>query len=158
LAELQELIAHCVSTKAGAHTPSDFPLAHLNQKQLDELLSTRDDVADLLHLSPMQQGMLFHILYAADTDVYLGQFSCALQGELDVAARGSAWQQTVDRHEVLRASFVGENLDEPHQLIHESVRVSLDEYDWRGLSDDEQAERWEAFLFQERQRGFELSR
>ena len=155
--ELQELIAHCLSTKAGAHTPSDFPLARLSQTQLDELLQTREEVADLFHLSPMQQGMLFHILYAPKTDVYLGQFSCALQGDLDADALGIAWQQAVNRHEVLRASFIWENLDEPLQLIHESVCVPVEQHDWRGLTDDEKSERWEAFLVDERQRGFDLS-
>src|SRR5262249_35641320 len=136
--ELQALIAHCLSTKAGAYTPSDFPLACLNQTQLDELLQTRRDVTDLFHLSPMQQGMLFHILYAPNTHVYLGQFSCALQGDLDVGALGIAWEQTVNRHEILRASFVWENLDEPLQVIHKSVSVPLEQHDWRGLADDEQ--------------------
>ncbi len=157
LEELQALIAHCLSTKAGTYTPSDFPLARMNQTQLDELLQTRNDVVDLFHLSPMQQGMLFHILYTPNTDVYLGQFSCALQGDLDANALNSAWQQTLNRHDVLRASFIWENLDEPLQLIHKSVRVPLEQHDWRSLSDDEQAERWEAFLITERQRGFNLS-
>jgi amino acid adenylation domain-containing protein/non-ribosomal peptide synthase protein (TIGR01720 family) len=155
LEELQELIAHCLSTKAGSHTPSDFPLARLSQTQLDEL--TRADVADMFHLSPMQQGMLFHILYAPTTDVYLGQFSCALQGDLDVDALGVAWQQTINRHEVLRASFVWENLDEPLQLIHEHVSAPLEHHDWHGLADDEKSKRWDAFLIHERQRGFNLS-
>jgi non-ribosomal peptide synthase protein (TIGR01720 family) len=157
LEELQALIAHCLSTKAGAYTPSDFPLARINQTQLDELLQTRNDVVDLFHLSPMQQGMLFHILYTPNTDVYLGQFSCALQGDLDANALDRAWQQTLNRHDVLRASFIWENLDEPLQLIHKSVRVPLEQHDWRALPDAEQAERWEAFLITERQRGFNLS-
>jgi len=157
LEELQALIAHCFSTTVGTHTPSDFPLARLNQTQLDELLQMREDVADLFHLSPMQQGMLFHILYAPNTDVYLGQFSCALQGDLDARALGSAWQQILDRHDVLRASFIWENLDEPLQSIHNNVRVPLEQHDWRGLTNDEQHERLEAFLIMERQRGFDLS-
>src|SRR5215213_2909302 len=156
LEELQALIAHCLSTKAGAYTPSDFPLARINQTQLDELLQTRNDVVDLFHLSPMQQGMLFHILYAPNTDVYLGQFSCALEGDLDAIALNSAWQQTLNRHDVLSASFIWENLDEPLQWIHKSVRVPVEQHDWRGLTDDEQRERLEAFLITERQRGFNL--
>ncbi|HSE18131.1 MAG TPA: amino acid adenylation domain-containing protein [Pyrinomonadaceae bacterium] len=157
LEELQKLIAHCLSTKAETHTPSDFPLARLNQTQLDELLQTSSDVTDLFHLSPMQQGMLFHILYAPNSDVYLGQFGCVLQGDLDAGALGRAWQQTINRHEVLRASFSWENLDEPLQLIHESVSVPLEQHDWRGLTDDEKSKRWEAFLISERERGFDLS-
>jgi non-ribosomal peptide synthase protein (TIGR01720 family) len=35
---LRALIAHCRSPEAGAYTPSDFPLAELDQKQLDKVL------------------------------------------------------------------------------------------------------------------------
>jgi amino acid adenylation domain-containing protein/non-ribosomal peptide synthase protein (TIGR01720 family) len=34
--ELRQLIAHCRSTEAAGTTPSDFPLAELNQEQLDQ--------------------------------------------------------------------------------------------------------------------------
>jgi microcystin synthetase protein McyA len=37
---LQELIAHCQSPEAGGYTPSDFPLATINQEQLDKLFAT----------------------------------------------------------------------------------------------------------------------
>lgn len=32
---LRELIAHCLSPETGGFTPSDFPLAKLNQEELD---------------------------------------------------------------------------------------------------------------------------
>ncbi|HET6852196.1 MAG TPA: condensation domain-containing protein, partial [Pyrinomonadaceae bacterium] len=37
---LRELIAHCQSPEAGGYTPSDFPLAPINQEQLDKLFAT----------------------------------------------------------------------------------------------------------------------
>jgi microcystin synthetase protein McyA len=37
---LRELIAHCQSREAGGYTPSDFPLATINQEQLDKLFAT----------------------------------------------------------------------------------------------------------------------
>jgi non-ribosomal peptide synthase protein (TIGR01720 family) len=37
--ELCALIAHCRSPAAGGHTPSDFPLAGLEQGQLDGILT-----------------------------------------------------------------------------------------------------------------------
>jgi len=37
-AKLQALIEHCLSAQAGGFTPSDFPLAGLNQQQLDKLM------------------------------------------------------------------------------------------------------------------------
>jgi hypothetical protein len=38
LQSLRDLIAHCRSPEAGAYTPSDFPLAELDRKQLDKVL------------------------------------------------------------------------------------------------------------------------
>jgi non-ribosomal peptide synthase protein (TIGR01720 family) len=38
IAALRELIAHCQSPEAGSYTPSDFGLATLDQRQLDQLV------------------------------------------------------------------------------------------------------------------------
>jgi amino acid adenylation domain-containing protein/non-ribosomal peptide synthase protein (TIGR01720 family) len=38
IAALREVIAHCQSAEAGGRTPSDYPLAHLTQSELDSLL------------------------------------------------------------------------------------------------------------------------
>jgi non-ribosomal peptide synthase protein (TIGR01720 family) len=40
-AALQTLIEHCRRPEAGGYTPSDFPLASLNQEQLDKLLARK---------------------------------------------------------------------------------------------------------------------
>jgi len=48
------------------YTPSDFPLAHLNERQLAQLQRTAGPIEDLYPLSPMQEGMLFHSLYGSD--------------------------------------------------------------------------------------------
>jgi non-ribosomal peptide synthase protein (TIGR01720 family) len=39
LEALRSLIDHCQSPGAGGHTPSDFPEAHLSQKELDQLIA-----------------------------------------------------------------------------------------------------------------------
>lgn len=154
---LRELIAHCLDAGARGYTPSDFPLAKLSQRQLDELFKETAGIEDVYRLSPMQQGMLFHSLYAPGTGIYIGQFSCLLEGKLDAQAFIAAWQQTLARHEILRASFVWENLDEPLQLIHSRVSVPFELHDWRALKSDEAAQRWESLLSEEQQRGFDLS-
>lgn len=157
VASLREIIAHCLDAGAGGYTPSDFPLAKLSQQQLDGLFKEMGDITDVYRLSPMQQGMLFHTLYAPGTGIYIGQFSCLLEGELDTQAFIAAWQQTLARHEILRASFVWENLDEPLQLIHSAVSLPLEQHDWRGLKSDEAEQRFETLLGEEQQRGYHLS-
>ncbi|MCU0533545.1 MAG: amino acid adenylation domain-containing protein [Hydrococcus sp. Prado102] len=39
---LRDIITHCQSTEAGGYTPSDFPQANLNQKELDRFLAKID--------------------------------------------------------------------------------------------------------------------
>jgi non-ribosomal peptide synthase protein (TIGR01720 family) len=36
--ELRTLIRHCQSPEAGGFTPSDFPLLHLNQRHIDQII------------------------------------------------------------------------------------------------------------------------
>ncbi len=118
---------------------------------------TIKDIQDLYPLSPMQQGMLFHSLYAPESGMYVEQFSCTLHGNLDVTAFERAWQRVVDRHSVLRTAFVGESLKEPAQVIYRQVKLPIEQEDLRGLSSVEQAARLNKFLAAERRRGFALS-
>ncbi len=115
------------------------------------------NVEDFYPLSPMQQGMLFHSLYAPESGVYVEQMSCTLCGGLNVPAFEQAWQQVVDRHSILRTSFVTQGLKEPVQVVHRRVSLPIERQDWRGLPQAEQAARLDAFLQAEQQRGFVLS-
>jgi len=46
LEELRAIIRHCESPEAGGFTPSDFPLARLDQAELKKLSSLLDNLAD----------------------------------------------------------------------------------------------------------------
>ncbi|HVR97663.1 MAG TPA: condensation domain-containing protein, partial [Thermoanaerobaculia bacterium] len=116
-----------------------------------------EDVEDAYPLSPMQQGLLFHSLYAPDSGLYVAQVGCRLGG-LDVGAFQRAWQTLVDRHPILRTSFLWEGLEQPLQAVRRRVELSWDEADWRGLDETEREERLEAFLRADAARGFELGR
>jgi non-ribosomal peptide synthetase component F len=109
-------------------------------------------------LSPMQQGMLFHSLYAPDTGVYVEQLSCTLQGDLDVEAFRRTWQHLLNRHPILRTAFLWEGLKEPVQVVQRQVEIPLAQQDWRDLSGTEQQARLAAFLMEEQTRGFDLSK
>jgi len=108
-------------------------------------------------LSPMQQGMLFHSLYAPKTGVYVEQLFCTLRGDLDVHAFERAWQRVLDRHGVLRTAFVWEEVDEPVQVVHQQVSLPVTHVDWRGLARPEQQARLAAFREADQRLGFDLS-
>ena len=150
--ELTALVAHCTQAEHHGATPSDFPLAGLNQAQLDSLPIALQAVEDIYPLSPMQQGMLFHTLYEQAAGNYINQMRVEVTG-LDVARFKQAWQQAVDRHEVLRASFVTA-FEQPLQVIRKQVELPFDELDWREhASLPERLDNWAAA---DLQRGFDL--
>jgi amino acid adenylation domain-containing protein len=115
------------------------------------------NIEDIYPLSPMQQGMLFHSLYAPETGVYFEQSVWTLRGRLNVPAFRRAWQQVINRHSALRTTFLWEELDEPLQVVHRSVKVPLVQRDWRHLPAGEQRTELETFLRADRERGFDLS-
>jgi amino acid adenylation domain-containing protein/non-ribosomal peptide synthase protein (TIGR01720 family) len=154
---LRALIAHCRLPEAGGYTPSDFPLAKLEQRTLERLFGNNRQIEDVYPLSPMQQGMLFHCLFEPDAGVYVAQQSYRLEGDFNPEAFEQAWQRAVDRYTVLRTSFLWEDLKGPLQVVHRKVTLSLERRDWQGLTSDQQAERLRTFLEQNRGRGLDLS-
>jgi amino acid adenylation domain-containing protein/thioester reductase-like protein len=106
----------------------------------------------------MQQGMLFHTLYAPDSGVYCQQFSCTFTGKLDVEAFSAAWQQVLARHVVLRTAFIWERQDVPLQVVYRQVKLPLEIYSWTGLSPHEQQQQLATFIEQDQHRGFQLDK
>ncbi|MCP3804330.1 amino acid adenylation domain-containing protein [Allokutzneria sp. A3M-2-11 16] len=136
ISALEEIVEHCADPAAGGYTPSDFPLAALDQSTVDRL--TSGGVEDIYPLTPMQTGMLFHSLSVSGRDVYTGHFRIELDGVSDPAALARAWQRVIDRTPVLRTSVVWEDVPEPVQIVHSGVQLPLTVHDWRDRSAQEQ--------------------
>src|SRR5436305_9223405 len=114
-----------------------------------------DDVELIYTLSPMQQAMLFHSLYAPGSGVYIVQMSLQLAGRLDVAAFERAWREVVGRHGILRTAFHWEELEQPVQVVYRQVEAVVAREPWRGLAPCEQRARLERYRDTVRERGFE---
>ena len=73
-----------------------------------------ENIESIYSLSPMQQGMLFHTVYAQHKPgTYVEQFCITFHGDLNAAVFKQAWQQVLERHAVLRTTFYWEELKEP---------------------------------------------
>jgi amino acid adenylation domain-containing protein/non-ribosomal peptide synthase protein (TIGR01720 family) len=155
---LTEIIEHCAQPGAGGRTPSDFPLARLDQAATDRLAGDGRAVEDIWPLTSLQAGMLFHALLDADSGMYLDQASLTVDGVSDPDALGRAWQQAIDRAPALRASVAWEDVTEPVQVIHRQVTVPLTHHDWRGLPADDQDARLRQLLAADRAAGLDLTR
>ncbi|GAB3386859.1 non-ribosomal peptide synthetase [Azotobacter armeniacus] len=145
--ELRAIRAHCAHVPRTL-TPSDVPLAGLDQARLDALRG----VEDLYPLSPLQQGLLFHSRLGA-AGSYVNQLCLPLSG-LDPARLRRAWEQVLARHAILRSGFV--DGERPLQAVHGAVELPWRELDWRAEADFDAA--LQAFGAAERARGFDLAR
>nr|WP_231997158.1 non-ribosomal peptide synthetase [Mycobacterium sp. 1245111.1] len=105
----------------GGLTPSDIAPARLRQQQIDELCR-QYRVADILPLTPLQQGLLFHASAGhasgaqGSDDVYAVQLDITLTGRLDPRRLRDAVQAVVTRHPHLAAHFCPQ-FDEPVQIV-----------------------------------------
>ncbi|MBX9258921.1 non-ribosomal peptide synthase/polyketide synthase, partial [Desmonostoc muscorum CCALA 125] len=158
---LQEIITHCLSPENTGYTPTDFPLVQLNQLELDGVLAKLafkgKNIEDIYTLSAMQEGMLFESLYAPDSGVYFQQVISTFNGNLDLESFLQAWQQVVEKHSIFRTGFVWESLNQPIQIVYRQVEVSVETLDWRELSAQEQQQKLETFLDEQRLISFQLT-
>ncbi|MFN2529808.1 MAG: amino acid adenylation domain-containing protein [Pyrinomonadaceae bacterium] len=115
-----------------------------------------ENLEDLYQLSPMQQGMLFHSVYEPESGIYLEQSVFTIDGDLDVTAFERAWKVVLDRHSILRSSFVWEDLEKPLQVVHRDVVLPFKKQDWRNEPPEVQSQLLQEYLSEDRRRGFDL--
>ncbi|MEV0294627.1 amino acid adenylation domain-containing protein [Nocardia sp. NPDC050710] len=140
-AALEALAAHAADPGAGGHTPSDFPLATVTQRQIDDWARSYPNLADVWPVSPLQYGLLFHAWYDTDTaDGYTVQTQLTLAGRVNASRLHAAAQALVDRHDNLRVAFV-ETEEGPRQLVLADAEVRWQELDLTHIADPKERER-----------------
>ncbi|MDT5024230.1 MAG: hypothetical protein QOE61_656, partial [Micromonosporaceae bacterium] len=157
VAALREIVAHCARPDAGGRTPSDFPLARLDQAQVDRIVGDGRTVEDVYPLTPLQAGMLFHSLVDADSAAYVDQTWLRVSGVADPSAWAAAWQRVVDRTPVLRSAVVWAGVDDPVQVVHRDRPVPTAHADWRRLSEVERGAELRRVLAQDHADGVDLT-
>ncbi|WP_284212175.1 non-ribosomal peptide synthetase, partial [Methylobacterium brachythecii] len=132
---LRDLVEHCAG--ASGLTPSDVPLAGLDQAGLDSLLGASGldprGTEDIYPLAPTQAGILFHSLSEGDSRrTYVNQIAVTVEG-IDGARIEAAWTSATRRHAVLRTSIHWQGLDGTAlQIVHADPALPLVVDDWRG--------------------------
>src|SRR6202163_2124695 len=115
-------------------------------------------IEDVLPLSPLQEGLLFHALFDAQgPDIYTMQIGFALDGPLDSAVLRAAAEALVQRHASLRAAFRHDNLSRPVQVIVPTVVVPWRSIDLSLLDDAAREQRWEQILAEDCGERFDLA-
>ena len=106
-------------------------------------------------LSSMQQGMLLHSLH--ERGAYIQQLTCDLRETLDPLALLQAWQQVLQRHEILRTAFRWEDIAEPIQEVYKAVELPWRNEDWSQLPPKLRQQKFDDFLASDRQDGFDVT-
>src|SRR5580704_10319635 len=115
-------------------------------------------IEDVLPLSPLQEGLLFHALFDAQgPDIYTMQIGFALDGPLQSDALQAAVDALVQHHASLRAAFRHDNLSRPVQIIVPTVRVPWRSIDLSLLDEADREQRLTQILAEDCGERFDLA-
>jgi amino acid adenylation domain-containing protein/non-ribosomal peptide synthase protein (TIGR01720 family) len=154
---LEALVSHAEQFGMAGLTPSDVPLARLSQSEIDRLESEYGEIEDILPLSPVQEGMLFHAFYdTGGPDVYNIQILLGLEGPLNEKSLKDAIIALLFRHKNLRAAFKHEDLSQPVQIIPKDVSLSWSTLDLSALEPAERERKLDELVKQDRLTNFDL--
>lgn len=119
---------------------------------------TKQNIADIYPLSPMQQGMLFHTLYDSETSAYFEQFSCRIEGPLDLPCLEKAWNHLIDAYPVFRTVFNWKDTSKPVQIVLKKYPIVLGVHDIKDLDESSQKEWIRDFLAKDKASSFDLGK
>ncbi|MEU5092044.1 non-ribosomal peptide synthase/polyketide synthase [Streptomyces sp. NPDC021356] len=156
---LRGFATHARRPDAGGLTPCDIAPARLGQREIEELERRLPGLEDVLPLSPLQEGLLFHHSFDEDSgDVYTVQLAVDIEGEPDTAALRAAAAALLDRHPNLRAAFPHDNLSTPVQAVLREVPLPWQEADLGALDEAEREQEARRLLDTDRARRFDPAR
>jgi len=117
-------------------TADMLPLASLDQSTLDQVVAGvpggAANVQDIYPLAPLQEGILYHYITAAQGDPYLLQSHLAFDSLERLEAFAYALQQVINRHDILRTGVVWEGLAQPLQVVQRNAELSVQEVQVQG--------------------------
>ncbi|WP_432185249.1 amino acid adenylation domain-containing protein [Streptomyces tendae] len=119
---------------------------------------SQSGLEDILPLSPLQEGMLFHSVYDATApDVYAAQLVVDLEGPLDREALRAAAAGLLARHGNLRAGFRYQGLSRSVQIVPRQVPLPWRDVDLTVLPAAEHEAAADRVVDEERGRRFDLA-
>lgn len=117
----------------------------------------KQDIEDIMNLSPVQEGMLFHYLSEPESELYFEQLSFNMTGNIDILTVKKAWEHVTKTNEMLRAVYRWQKLQRPVQIILRNHVVPFIEYDLTELPEHEKQASLERIKIKDRCERIDLS-
>lgn len=136
----------------GGHSPSDFALVPLTQTDVDELDGPA--LADILPLTPLQEGLYFHSVFDDDSaGAYVEQQLLTMEGEVDAERLAAAATRLLALYPNLAARFVALADGRVVSVLDRGVEAPFTTLDRPGITDAEIRE----YAEDDRRAGFDLA-
>ncbi|HEY6922635.1 MAG TPA: condensation domain-containing protein, partial [Steroidobacteraceae bacterium] len=155
-ASLEALAREALREEAGRLTPADITAAHLSQLEIERLEQRYGIIEDILPLSPLQEGLLFHSGYDRQAfDPYAIQIVVELTGSHDPQTLAARAECLIQRHPNLGVAFEHEGLEHPVQIIPRRITPPWRNVDLSGLDEPERQQHWARLLADDRATRFD---
>jgi NRPS condensation-like uncharacterized protein len=89
----------------------------------------KKNIEDILALTPLQEGMLFHFLKDSESEYYFEQLCLTITGRIDLDCFKQAWNFVIETNEMLRTHFKWEKVKKPVQVVLKEHQLPLRYYD-----------------------------
>jgi acyl carrier protein/NRPS condensation-like uncharacterized protein len=116
----------------------------------------RKNVEEILALTPMQEGMLFHYLKDPCSDYYFEQLNLDISSEIDQGRFEKAWNFVIETNDMLRAVFRWEKVENPIQIILKEHKFYPTYYDFSNKTSAEAKRQLETVKAKDREEKFDL--
>ena len=155
---LSHIIAYCSSREKRELTPSDFSYPKLSIDTLQKLQEKYSYlIEDINKLTPMQLGKLFYTLYDRSSSGGSAQLTVGISGKLNVSLFERSINELFKRYDILRTTFVYDEIEVPIQIILKERRVDFLYEDIRkNIINEDYPTVIDKFVEKDRKRSFDL--
>jgi tyrocidine synthetase-3 len=116
----------------------------------------RTNLEDMLALTPLQEGMLYHYLKDPNKGSYALQLTLEVRGRLDVGRAEKAWNRVIRYNEMLRTLLRWEKLNEPVQIVMKQFKFTQVFHDFSPLNTEKKEIAAENLKKKDKQESFDL--
>lgn len=116
----------------------------------------KNNIENILALTPIQEGMLFHYLSDPASMQYFEQIAFKIIGDVDTTLFKEAWQHVVNTNEMLRTMIRWEKLEKAVQITLKRYKIPINVYDFIEDNDQLPEVTLETFKENDRIKGIDL--